>query len=153
MQEAISVLSAYVEQRRMQAKQCEDQRATMTNYLLVVCTALQGFIANRGFDGPSLALAGFIVIIGVYGMKVTAKYYERFRLQISYVDGATARLRKLCPDAQLMEIEQHAREQHISTFGKLTDLRLNALWSWPHIGLIAVGIVNILMVSVKWLCS
>ena len=68
---------AYWREHREQLRQSENQRAVLTNFVLVIAAALSGFIVQLHFELRTLPLSVLIVVIGCYGALAAAKYHER----------------------------------------------------------------------------
>ncbi len=58
---------AYWRERREQFRQSENQRAVLTNYVLVITAAVSGLVVQQGFKLRTLPLSVLIVVIGLYG--------------------------------------------------------------------------------------
>src|SRR4026207_1895475 len=65
-----------------QGRHHESQRASLTNYIIVVAGGLVAFIANRDVTKVKWPIATFLIIIGLFGAFFTAKQYERFRFHM-----------------------------------------------------------------------
>lgn len=148
MSDPIDILINYIDRQWSQAQQSETQRSTITNYVLVMCAALQSLIVQRSFDMPSLALALLIAFLGVFGIITSAKYYERFRSAASHVGRAMEKLQKVCPDVDLDEIETKSKAVHYKRYPYLSKLRLHWLWQWLHVGILFVGLTNVVLIIV-----
>ncbi len=48
MADTSDIMFKMIEEQRFQARQSEDQRATLTNYVVVIAAAILGFPVNRG---------------------------------------------------------------------------------------------------------
>ena len=59
----IEILLKTIDRHWAQAKQSEDQRASMTNYLLTIYGASQAYIIQRSFDKPCIMIAVVIIIL------------------------------------------------------------------------------------------
>ena len=149
MSDAKDILLKQLEHQWAQARQSEDQRATTTNYLLIISVAIQGFIVERGFDNLSILLALIIIGLGVFGAVLSEKYYERFRLHVTRVGRIMERLEKLVPDANLAELEKAASIKHKKKFPYLSTLRLHVLWRTIHISIAIIGAINLLAIIVN----
>lgn len=146
MAEEIDILLNHLDKQWDQAQQSEDQRATLTRYILLLVIAIQGFIVQRSFDSTSLVLAIIIVLLGLYGVLISAKYYERFRLHICRVGRIMERLEQLYPGANMAELENMAEEHHKPRHPIMRKIHLNTLWRVLHIGIIILGIINIIII-------
>jgi hypothetical protein len=58
---------AYWKEHREQLRQSENQRAILTNYVLVITAAVSGFVVQQQFSLRTIPLSVLIVIIGLYG--------------------------------------------------------------------------------------
>ena len=63
---------AYWKEHREQLRQSENQRAVLTNYVLVIVAAISGFIVQQHFDLRTLPLSVLIMVIGLYGALAVA---------------------------------------------------------------------------------
>jgi len=76
----IEVLLKTIDRHWAQAKQSEDQRASMTNYLLTIYGASQAYIIQKDFNKPSLIIAFIIIILAIYGGKALIKKLDKAAL-------------------------------------------------------------------------
>jgi hypothetical protein len=68
---------AYWSEHRQQLRQSEGQRAVLTNYVLVIASALTGLIAQQKLALDTLPVAILMMLLGAYGAITVAKYHER----------------------------------------------------------------------------
>jgi hypothetical protein len=129
-----------------QSIQNENQRAAFTNYLIILIGALQGYIIQRQFDKFSILLSVLMIILGVFGALITAKYYERFRDQISRANILMEKLKEIEPTIDLNELEYKARQRHKKNFPYLIKIRLNWLWLFFYFLLIGMGVFNFFVI-------
>jgi uncharacterized membrane protein YidH (DUF202 family) len=61
-----------------QGRHHEVQRATVSNFIIIVAGGLLAFIANKDVTRDKWVLAVFIIVIGLFGALFSAKQYERF---------------------------------------------------------------------------
>ncbi len=126
-----------------QAKQSEDQRATLTNIIVVVAAASQGYVAEKNFATDTVVIASFLIMIGIFGLFATAKYYERFRHSMCRVGRLRERLDTMYPTLELERTKDRADLEHARRYPKLSNLRLNHLWSLMMVGIAALGIFDL----------
>lgn len=150
MADVTDVIMKMLDTQWAQAKQSEDQRAAVTNYVFVIAAALQGYIVQRNFDKLSLAIAIFLIILGIYGALISYKYYERFRLGMTRVGKWMEKLEELHLDANIAAIEKKADDKHNSRFTRIHKIRLYALWLCLHTAVSLAGIANIIVIYIKW---
>jgi hypothetical protein len=78
MADKADILTTLYTEERVQARQAEDQRATLTNIIIIVVGAGLAFITNNDIGRLTLAVSIPMTIIGLYGAVSTAKYFERW---------------------------------------------------------------------------
>jgi hypothetical protein len=137
---------AYWKEHREQLRQSETQRATMTNFLLVIVGALSALVVQQRFALATLPLSGLICLLGIYGLVATAKYYERAAYHLAQARALTTTLvdmGALGPEERL----DSARAVHNSEFRRLVRIRLHVLWLVLH-GLIVFYGLALLVITV-----
>lgn len=140
MSEQSETVLAYWNEHREQFRQSETQRATLTNFLLVITAGLSGLIVQQKFSGPSIASAVLITVIGVYGAISSAKYYERAQYHIMQARALTRTLEDIGALPDTLAIETF-RDEHYRTYPVLHRIRLHWLWTGLHACVAAYGVV------------
>jgi xanthosine utilization system XapX-like protein len=138
MSDQSDVVLAYWNEHRQQLRQSENQRATMTNFVLVIAAALSGLIVQQKFVTATAPLGILIALIGLFGMLVAAKYHERAEYHLSQARALTATLKELNVLTDDPNID-HFRNRHYSAFPRLHRIRLHFLWTSLHILIAAYG--------------
>ena len=140
MAEADAVL-AFWSEHRAQMRQSEDQRATLTNFVMVIASALAGFIVQQHLQLRTLPLALLIAGIGGYGAVAVAKYHERadYHLGQARVLAKTLVGLGALPADETRLDEQ--RTAHNAKYPRLHRLRLHLLWTGLHVGIAVLGVV------------
>jgi type IV secretory pathway TrbF-like protein len=129
----------YWSEHREQMRQSENQRATMTNYVLVIAAALAGFIVQQGFHARTIPLSLLITAIGLYGAASAAKYHER---AVYHLRQARALTHVLCDLGALPDSSDAltaARQAHYARYPRLHRLRLHDLWTGLHLAIATLG--------------
>ncbi|MBB3054788.1 hypothetical protein [Mucilaginibacter gotjawali] len=139
----IEILLSTIDRHWGQAKQSEDQRSKMTNYLLVLYLAAQGFIVQKDFDRSTIMVSVIIIIVAIYGVLASFKYYERFRLHATRVGRLMDVFDKFSDGISLNIIEKTADNDHKLNFPRLHKIRLNKIWILLHCAFAVVGVVDI----------
>jgi hypothetical protein len=139
---------AYWHEHREQLRQSENQRAVLTNYVLVITAAISGFIVQQHFTDRTLPLSFLIIIIGLYGVIPAAKYHERADYHLQQARALTHVLAKAGSLPDLDTVLEEYRQQHYRKYPRLQRLRLNRLWTGLHLGIAAFGIV---LAIVTWI--
>ena len=141
---------AYWQEHREQFRQSENQRAVLTNYVLVIAAAVSGLAVQQGFKHRTLPLSVLIVVIGLYGALAVAKYHERANYHLLQ---ARALTRVLIDSGALADhdaVLEEFRQAHYSTYPRLHRLRLNWLWIGLHLGVAAYGVVLVVITFLVW---
>jgi hypothetical protein len=141
-----AVLAYWVEQR-LQLRQSEDQRSSMTNYLLVITAGLSGLIAQQKYSTTTIPLAALVVIIGVYGAVTSAKYHERANYHLSQARALTKDLEAMGALPPTTTIQTY-RDDHYAQYPRLSRVRLHALWTGLHVAVAVYGCALLLITSV-----
>lgn len=137
-------IRAYWKEHREQFRQCETQRSTLTNLLLVVTAALSGLIVQQKFTLNVIPLCIFVAMTGVYGAVAVAKYYERASYHLTQARALTrnlADLGVLGPEDGL----DRARLAHYDNFPRLHRIRLHLLWVGLHLAIALYGLTLLLV--------
>src|SRR5262245_32596105 len=82
-------IRAYWKEHREQLRQCETQRSTLTNLLIVITAALSALVVQQRFSLYVLPLCVFVAVAGLYGAVAVAKYYERASYHLSQARALT----------------------------------------------------------------
>lgn len=133
------IILAYWQEHREQMRQSEDQRAVMTNYILVIAAGVSGFVVQQHFSTRTIPLSALTSIIGVYGALAAAKYHERANYHLSQARALTRVLRELSALPDNGSILQEYRQAHYNSFPRISRLRLHWLWTGLHIGIALYG--------------
>lgn len=88
-------IRAYWKEHRDQLRQCETQRSTLTNLLIVITAALSALIVQQHFSPYVIPLCIFIMLAGLYGAVAVSKYYERAAYHLAQARALTQDLVEL----------------------------------------------------------
>jgi len=128
-----------------QGRHHETQRATVTNFIIIVAAGIIAFIANKEVKKDQWILAVFLIIIGLFGAVFSGKQYERFRFHMKAAGRYRKELEKnLNPDWG--NIREEARIEHEKKFSKiLVSLPLYSFWIALHLLITLLGIILFIM--------
>jgi hypothetical protein len=142
------LLQLYTEERA-QARQSEDQRATLTNIIIVIVGAGLAFISDQKLADEALALSVPMMVIGVFGAVVSAKYFERWYRHWTRAYAYRAQLFDLYPDidVQLGSYSHEPTRKRTDVYEREADdrfkrsskWRLYSLWIGFHCAIIVGG--------------
>jgi hypothetical protein len=133
---------------REQLRQSENQRAVLTNYVLLIAAAISGFVVQQQFSLRTVPLSVLTMAIGLYGAVSAAKYHERADYHLSQARALTRALVQsgALPDAA--PALENARQAHYAKYPRLSRLRLNWLWISLHLGIAVYGAVLLIITCV-----
>jgi hypothetical protein len=135
------VLLKFVEQQWVEAKQSEDQRAAITNVILLIVAAVVGFMAQKSLSRSHLLLSSLLIVLGLYGAIASAKLYERHQFHIERLKYWRKKLNELHPKTELEALKELAVQSHNARFPWLKNVRLYYLWVFLHLIIMIAGIV------------
>lgn len=147
MADKADVILNEVDRQWSQARQSEDQRATLSNLILLIAVAAQGFIVEKDFPKRALVVAVALVLLGAFGTVAVAKYYERFRMSMSRVGRLRERLDRNIPDLGLDELERKADEKHRKRYPQLSSVRLHYLWRLLMLSIAILGVYDLYVIA------
>jgi hypothetical protein len=136
---------AYWKEHREQLRQSENQRAVLTNFILVIAAAVSGLVVQQRFSLRTLPLSVLVVVIGLYGALSVAKYHERADYHLSQARALTEALTKSGALADHRALLDQYRQEHYRKYPRLHQLRLNWLWIWLHLGVAVYGLVLVIV--------
>jgi hypothetical protein len=142
------ILLTFINYQWSQAQQSENQRATMTNFIIVITTLLQGFIVERQFDLTSIMVAILMIFLGIFGIIISVKYYERFRISTNRIGEMMKYLDNMHKSAKLRALQKIADKEHNQRFPKMSKVRLHRLWYAFHTSIIIFGITNVIIIII-----
>ena len=151
MSDTIDVLLYFIEENWTQTRQHENQRATISNLIVIIAAAISGVITQSGFNKDSLPLALILVALGIYGAIASAKLYERSQYHNKRANYLRTRLDELCPDAEIVKLKTLADKEHRDHYPILaTRISLHNVWLLLHIFIALLGAVFTIIIILKF---
>lgn len=142
----IQILIALHEESSSNARHIQEQRVSMTNFLVTINSAILGFIIALGFRIETLPLSVLICVLGIYGVLASAKFTQHFHRYYLESKNIRHRLDEIVPESKIEELFNSAREQNRQRYSKLERrVRIVYLWSSLHFVFILLGIACILL--------
>lgn len=152
------LLQLYAEERA-QARQSENQRATLTNIIIVVVGAGLAFISNQNLGKEALALSTAMIVMGLFGAVASGKYFERWYRHWVRAYAYRAQLFQLYPNIDV-QLRNYAHEptkarkdvyeqEADSRYPRLHNLKLYRLWVGFHCLVIVGGALLTFLIAVK----
>ena len=140
---------AYWSEHRQQLRQSEEQRAVLTNYILVIASALTGLIAQQKLALDTLPVAILLMLLGTYGAITVAKYHERAEYHLTQARALTQTLTRhgVLPEDTVL-LDEH-RRKHYDKYPRLHRIRLHMLWTGLHAAIAVSGLVLVIVILSK----
>lgn len=128
-----------------QGRHHETQRASVTNFIIIVAGGTLAFIANKGVTRDQWILAVFLIIIGLFGALFSAKQYERFRFHMIAAGKYREALETILK-SNLGSLRAEAKKDHEKNYSRfLVKLRLYYFWIFFHMLITLLGIILLIM--------
>ncbi|GCE20107.1 hypothetical protein [Dictyobacter kobayashii] len=149
MNEAVDVLLRFIEQRYSQRRHHEDQRATITGVIFVIAAAIQGALAQMGFNKNALTLTFTLIILGIFGVIASAKLSQK----CSWHDHMLARLFQqldgLVPELQVQDTYKLTRKDYEKHHKLLLKIHAHDIWAAVNLLIALLGIVYTIVIIFK----
>lgn len=149
MKDQTDAVLAYWSEHRQQLRQSEDQRAVLTNYVLVIASALTGLIAQQKLARETLPVAILIMILGIYGAITVAKYHERAEYHLTQARALTKTLTDLGALPADTTLLDEYRQRHYGRYPRLHRIRLHLLWTGLHSAIAVWGFALAIVILAK----
>ncbi len=146
MTDDTQVLLKLSEQQWDYLRQAEDQRAQITNMILLIASIVIGFIAQKGLSFDVLPMTILLIALGAYGAIASEKLYERWGFFRERIDMIERKLDALHPGIEITKLWQEANALNNQQFPRLNKLRLHHLWLVLHLGIALAGLILTLLV-------
>jgi len=145
MKDDTDFLWGMYQEHTTQGRHHETQRASVTNFIIIVSGGILAFIANKGVTRDQWVLAAFLIIIGLFGALFSAKQYERFRFHMVAAGKYREALETLLK-SNFGTIRAEAKNDHEKKYSKLlVKLRLYYFWIFLHLLITALGLILLLL--------
>ena len=136
----VDVLLRLYEEQWTQVRHLEEQRATVTNLIVIIASAILGFIVQQGLSVEILPVSLLLIVLGIYGALTSEKYYERIQLCIKRSTVFRDQIDKLQPKMNLSQLMKDFNTQHKERFPRLSKISLRSLWFFLHLAIALGGI-------------
>jgi hypothetical protein len=148
------VLLKFIEENWAQARQSEDQRATITNIIIGIAAFLHAVLSQTGFVLDAIPISLSLFAIGLFGFVASAKLYERHQFHTERARKLRDRLENLFPETRIHEALSEARKEHKEEWGKWSKLKLSRLhlywvWLFLHLAISALGVIYTVMIVMR----
>jgi len=145
----VDVLIKLYEEQWTQVRHLENQRATVTNLIVIIASAILGFIVQQGLSIEILPVSLLLIVLGVYGALASEKYYERIILCIKRSTVFRDQIDKIHPKMNLAQIMKDYSLQHKERFPRLSKISLRSLWFFLHLAIALGGLALSVIVLLR----
>ena len=149
MADKADILLQMIQEQWSQARHSEDQRSTMTNYILIIAGAITAFLVDRNLDETALPLTFFLTALGILGITMSLKFRERFYFHIQRIHHMTLKLDKMYPSIKIFKLYKEADLEHHSKFPRLEPFPMYSLWLAIHIAIFVIGVVTTTIILIQ----
>jgi hypothetical protein len=140
------VLLNFCNQYWDEIRHIENQRATLTNLIILIASAIVGLMVQKGLSRGFLPLAILLILLGIYGTAITLKLYERYNFLQTRLEHFYRRIDELHPNTKFLQIRGAAYDEHNVQFPRLVRLKVHRLWLALHIAISISGIVLVIVI-------
>jgi hypothetical protein len=127
---------------REEARQMENQRAALTNIVIIVVAAGFGFLAQQGdLRASSLCVTVPMFILGVFGVLVCTKYGERWARHAKQAEAFARALGQQHQSLDLATLMTVSHTEHSARFPRIKRVKIWALWAVLHAGISTGGLL------------
>lgn len=106
---AVNILLSVADQGMVSAHHAEEQRATLTNFLVTISAALLAFVVQQDFAMTTLPISFLVIVLGIFGMLASVKFSQHYVKNYGFAKLAQKRLNELCPESNLEQLRETSR--------------------------------------------
>ena len=141
----IEVLLKAFEESHNLARQAEDQRATMSNFLITIAAVMFAFIAQQGFARSVIPVSLFMLFLGLFGLFMSAKYGQHYHRHYARIRLIRKRIAELCPETHIQEIENESSDENRRRHPFLKKRPILYVWLMLHSAICLLGIFSTIL--------
>jgi hypothetical protein len=145
----VEILLKLISDQEALVRHYEDQRAVITNFVLVASSLAIGFLSQKGITRPSLPVAILLIVLGAYGAVTVFKLYERTQFSSAFIKKYRARVDEFYPDAGMARMNDDIRKEHQVRFPRASKLHAHQLWGLLHLIIMLTGISLAIVILVR----
>jgi hypothetical protein len=141
---AKDILLAMYKEQMERCRSHEQKREIVSTVIFAVVGALLAYTAKESTHMFRVITYLFIIALGIFGMLITYKHYERYEM---HNERGRAFRRKLCtisPYTEINEIVDTTKRKHKAEFKISSKIEAHYLWMSLHMLIVAAGIAFLL---------
>ncbi|MFD3580695.1 hypothetical protein [Streptomyces sp. NPDC058644] len=132
MADKTDVLLAFWQEQREADRQMENQRATLTNIIVVIVSAGLGFLAQKGLHPPMLVVTVPMAALGAYGAMASLKSHERSAFHMRQARWLRRKIGSLHSTLHIEDGLSSVKDRQRSRFPRLVRMKTYVLWVALH---------------------
>ena len=141
MKDATDILWGIYEQNLIYCRHHENQRASVTRFIITVTAVVIGLITfDKELSLLDVPLGLFVIGLGVFGVFFTKKQYERFSHHYERSRKIRDKLQEIIENMDISTLNREADSNNIKYFPWLSKRSLRWFWESLHILIVILGI-------------
>jgi hypothetical protein len=145
----VEILLKLISDQEALVRHYEEQRAVITNFVLVASSLAIGFLIQKGITMLSLPVTISLIVLGAYGAITVFKLYERTQFSSAFIKKYKAKVDEFYPDAGIARMGDDIRKDHQVRFPLAGKLHAHQLWVLLHLIIILTGISLTIVILVR----
>ncbi|MBN2012691.1 hypothetical protein JW960_25405 [candidate division KSB1 bacterium] len=141
------LMMKYKEQKT-QARQHETHRATVTNLVILIAGGALSIVGFQTITVIHFVIGLFILFLGVFGAILSKKHYERFKYHTLWAHEYDKKLLKIFKESEIEDFKKK-KLKHEKEFGWISKTRANKLWTGIHLLIALLGLLIIIITTIK----
>jgi hypothetical protein len=141
------VLLRFFDEDWRQVRQSEDQRTAFSNIVLLIASAVFGYLTQHGLSRDMLPLTIFLIVLGIFGGLASEKLYERSKLHMELAWAWRDKLNELHPEINIDQLKEKAEAINHERFPRLHKLHLHHVWLALDLAIAIAGIISTIYVG------
>ncbi len=134
------LLWAYSHEQREIGCSVDQQRTAVTNFIMTLTAGLIAVISVQGFGERTVAVAAFIMVLGIYGMLTTRKLYERSFYHFYRSRECLDELDRLVGEGTIQTVKSQAGEKSKEQFPYMSKMANHQVWMGLHFLIFVFGL-------------
>jgi len=136
------LLLAFYQENASQCRHHETLRANVTSTIIAIDSIVIGLITLGQKISPiDRPLTIFLILLGLFGMIISLKHYERYKFHSGRCRQYRTKLDKLFTNGLILELQEEAKTEHEKSFFYLYKMRNYQWWAAIHLIVVVIGII------------
>jgi hypothetical protein len=121
-------LWSYYKDQREHGKSFDQQRSNILNFIVAISAGIFAFLSAKGFCREMIPVSLFVIIIGIYGIIIVRKLYERSIYHFMRARECLIEIQSLC-DIDFDVIHKNSLSKHLKQFPFSYKMKTHVIWS------------------------